>query len=77
VIDTALQVYILTTACAALALITHPSPRARFIGCVIGLAGQPAWMITTWWAAQWGLLALSFVYAGLYLRGIWTHYGRL
>jgi hypothetical protein len=76
-IEAAVQIYILTSATLALALLTHLSPRMRFAGFVIGLAGQPGWLISTWWAQQWGIFAVALVYTGLYARGVWTHYGRL
>jgi len=44
--------------------------RARRWACVIGLAGQPFWMHATFVAEQWGIFALSFVYAAGWARGI-------
>ena len=72
-IATALQAYIVVTAIAALACISDWSPRMRLAGYLIGLAGQPAWLVTTWWAEQWGLFAVSIVYTALYARGAWVH----
>jgi hypothetical protein len=77
VIELAVQVYIFGTAALALACLTQLSPRRRFAGFVIGLAGQPGWLLSTWWAGQWGLFAAALLYTGLYAHGIWTHHGRL
>jgi hypothetical protein len=76
-IDTCLQAYIYLTACAAIACMTHPSPQRRFLGYVVGLAGQPAWLWTSWSAHQWGVVAVAVVWTAFYFRGVWTHYGRL
>jgi hypothetical protein len=37
--------------------------------CVFGLAAQPFWFATAWDARQFGVLALCFVYAWLWVRG--------
>lgn len=36
---------------------------------VIGLIGQPFWLIATWKAEQWGIFALCFVYAFAWAKG--------
>lgn len=52
------------------------SVRSRRWACVFGLVAQPFWMVATWQAAQWGIFALSFVYAAGWLRGFWNHWVR-
>lgn len=46
----------------------------RRFACLFGMAAQPAWMWSTWNAGQWGIFALSFVYAAGWARGIWTYW---
>lgn len=51
-----------------------PAARARRWAPIIGLAAQPFWMVATWQAAQWGIFALSIVYAIGWARGIRTYW---
>jgi hypothetical protein len=73
VIDTFLQSYIWATAVLALYFVTESAPRRQFIGCVIGLAGQPAWIWVTWQTGQLGMLCVSILYATFYGRGLFGH----
>lgn len=43
--------------------------------CVFGMLGQPFWFWATWEAQQWGMFALSAVYAAAWMRGAWVHWG--
>jgi hypothetical protein len=52
-------------------LANDPVASRRRWACVIGLAAQPAWMYSSYTAGQWGIFALSFVYAAGWMRGIW------
>lgn len=51
-----------------------PATRAQRWAPVLGLIAQPFWIITTWQAEQWGMLALSLVYTAAWLRGIRTYW---
>ncbi len=73
----ALQLWLFGCSVIAIACLTSPVNRTRFIGCVVGLLGQPAWLASTFTGEQWGIFALSLIYTALYARGAWTHYGRL
>jgi len=42
--------------------------------CIFGLARQPFWFWATWKAEQWGILALCFVYAYSWARGLRTYW---
>lgn len=53
----------------------HRLERQRW-ACLVGLAAQPFWAYATWNAAQWGIFALSFVYAASWCRGIWNFWLR-
>jgi hypothetical protein len=63
---------------ASIWLANDPRESHRRWACVIGLVAQPFWMWATWQAAQWGIFALSFVYAAGWARGVrhhWWHRG--
>lgn len=47
---------------------TRPSWQ-RF-ACIFGIIAQPFWMYATWEASQFGIFALSFVYAAGWARGV-------
>ncbi len=44
---------------------------ARGLGHPGGLCGQPFWVVSTWRARQWGMLALSLAYALVWGGGVW------
>lgn len=50
------------------------SARLRRWAPVVGLCGQPAWLIYSWQAEAWGLMALSVVYTAVYVRGIYVQF---
>lgn len=56
---------------ASIWLANNPQPNWRRWACIIGLAAQPAWMYSSWTAGQFGIFALSFIYAAGWIRGIW------
>lgn len=41
----------------------------RRLACLFGLAAQPFWFYETASAGQWGIFAISFVYAYSWYRG--------
>lgn len=60
---------------AAAALLSQDANAARRrYACLFGLAGQPFWFYASWKAQQWGIFALSAVYALAWLRGFATHW---
>jgi hypothetical protein len=40
----------------------------------IGLAGQPFWIYTAYQNKQWGILILSIVYGGVWIKSILTYW---
>jgi hypothetical protein len=48
----------------------------RRYACLFGLASQPFWFYATYQAGQWGIFALSFLYALSWLRGFRQHWWR-
>lgn len=62
--------------CGVLSIWMSQSPYAstRRWAPWIGLVAQPFWMWETYHAQQWGIFALSFVYAAGWIRGIRTYW---
>jgi hypothetical protein len=50
------------------------NPTGRKWAPVIGLAGQPFWLVFAMDAAAWGLLALVAAYTAVYLRGVYVQW---
>lgn len=67
------QGVILTTGALAIWLVQDRRARVRWWGCLIGLAGQPAWAAAAIGAEQWGVLAITGVYAVVWVRGLVRH----
>lgn len=57
------QIWIGTFGFAAIALVNVRNLRLRRWGPVMGLISQPGWFYATWQAQQWGIFALSVLYA--------------
>ena len=66
------QALILVTGPAAIGL-SQIEPTKRW-ACVIGLLGQAGWFHATWIAEQWGMFGASFVYAAMWLIGLFRHW---
>jgi hypothetical protein len=64
------QIVIAVCGMSSVWLSQSPVYRSRRWACVIGLVAQPFWMHATFIAEQWGIFALSFVYAAGWMRGI-------
>lgn len=58
----------------ALYMATGHNTRARRWAPLVGLAGQPFWIIFAVQAGAWGLLALSIAYSAVYVRGAWIQW---
>lgn len=58
----------------ALYMATGHNLRARRWAPLIGLAGQPFWVLFALDAGAWGLLALSMAYSAVYVRGAWLQW---
>lgn len=69
-VDAALQGTILITGALAIWLVQDHRARVRWWACVIGLAGQPAWAAAAYGAEQWGVLAITAVFAVVWARGL-------
>jgi len=43
-------------------------------GCIFGILAQPFWFHTTYVNEQWGIFALSFIYAAVWLIGFYNYW---
>jgi hypothetical protein len=68
------QFGIALTGTVAIFLTQSKSAEARRYACLFGIAGQPFWIYETWFATQWGMFALTFLYTLAWLKGIYTHW---
>ncbi|WP_373785430.1 hypothetical protein [Delftia acidovorans] len=41
---------------------------------VFGIVGQPFWFYASWQTEQWGIFAVSIIYAGAWARGLWVYW---
>lgn len=67
-LDAAAQTIITCTGCASLYLMASQQPRTRAWAGIIGLAGEPFWMLTAYLNGQWGIVALAVVYGVNWIR---------
>ena len=42
--------------------------------CIFGILGQPFWFYAAWQADQWGIFAVSVLYALAWMKGLWIHW---
>lgn len=67
------QIGIACTGCAAIWLVGRKEDWRRW-GFVIGLLGQPFWIMTALEHRQWGVLLLSCFYGYAWANGVWNHF---
>lgn len=70
------QLGIALTGVTAIFLTQSKSPRLQRYACLFGLAGQPFWIWSAISAEQWGILALTALYAAAWAKGVWVHWLR-
>jgi hypothetical protein len=68
------QLLIVICGPTAIALSQARERRVARWACIVGLVAQPAWFWATWSAGQWGMFAVSFLYAAAWLVGIRNHW---
>lgn len=68
------QIVIACCGVSSLWLSQSPNFDARRWAPILGLAAQPAWLYASVVAEQWGIVALSFVYAAGWMRGLRTYW---
>lgn len=70
------QVGIACTGVTAIFLTQTKSAELQRFACLFGLAGQPFWIWSAISAEQWGILALTTLYAFAWGKGVWLHWLR-
>jgi hypothetical protein len=70
------QIVIVLCGVSSIWLSQSPDFESRKWAPIIGLAAQPFWMYASWIAEQYGIFALSLVYAAGWIRGIRTYWAR-
>lgn len=58
----------------ALWLAMGASARGRRWAPLIGLCGQPCWIVFAVQSKAWGLLVLALAYSAVYARGAWVQW---
>jgi len=48
--------------------------KARRWAPVFGMLGQPFWFYASWQAQQWGIFAVSVLYALAWMKGLWVYW---
>lgn len=49
---------------------------SRRWACIFGMLGQPFWFYASWHAEQWGIFAVSVLYAFAWMKGLWVYWIR-
>lgn len=70
------QLGIACTGVTAIFLTQCKSAELQRFACLFGIAGQPFWIWSALAAEQWGILALTTLYAFAWAKGCWTHWLR-
>lgn len=63
------QIIIMLSSCVAISLLTTGTEKARRVGSLIGLIGQPFWLWSTFEAGQWGMFVVSAWFTYRYIVG--------
>jgi hypothetical protein len=53
---------------------TGKSEAGRKWAPLVGLIGQPAWLLFGYQQQAWGLLLISSAYTLVYVRGVWVQF---
>lgn len=68
------QIAIALLGAAAAFLSQASTEAARRWACIFGIVGQPFWFWASWHANQWGVFAVSVLYALAWVRGFWLYW---
>jgi hypothetical protein len=68
-----LQLGILLPCVAGVASSYLPWRRARFWGALLGLAGQPFWIVDSWQRGQGGVFLASLLFMAVWSGGVWSN----
>ena len=64
------QIIIALTGVVAIFLTQSKDASWHKYACLVGILGQPFWMMATYQSEQWGMFVLTLFYTLAWLRGI-------
>lgn len=70
------QIAIAILGAAAAWLSQARGENARRWACIFGMLGQPFWFYASWKVGQWGVFAVSMLYALAWMKGVWVYWIR-
>jgi len=68
------QIFLLVTGATAVWLSQDTREHVRKYAPIFGLLSQPFWFYASFTAGQWGIFAISFVYAYAWCRGFYNQW---
>lgn len=68
------QVFIALTGAIAIWLAQSVDYERRRWACLVGLAGQPFWIYSSWEAEAWGMFAVTLLYTAAWSRGAYDNW---
>jgi len=69
-----IQIYIFITEAVAMWLTQQHREHWRKYAPIIGLAGEPAWIYSSYASEQWGIFGLSLIYTYIWAIGFKTYW---
>lgn len=76
-LDFIAQIAIIITGLASMYLIASQEAKTRMYAAILGMAGEPFWIITALIAEQWGVIILAVIHAATWARVFWKNYRSL
>jgi hypothetical protein len=73
--NTLIQIALAVFGLTAMWMAMGHNAKGRKWAPVVGLCGQPAWMLFSWQSQAWGLMLLSVAWSLVYVRGIAVQWG--
>ncbi|MCX4187182.1 hypothetical protein [Methylophaga sp. OBS4] len=70
------QMIIAVTGVIAIFLTQSSNPNIQKYACLVGVVGQPFWMMATYQSGQWGMFVLTLFYTLAWCRGIYNFWFR-
>jgi len=67
------QVMLFICGAGAIWLVSRKEDWKRW-GYIVGMCGQPFWLITAWHNQQWGIIVLTLFYAYSWGQGIYFYW---
>lgn len=72
-LDILAQIGIMVFGCLSIWFVSRREHWRRW-GYIFGMCGQPFWIFTTLYHEQWGIAAVTLIYAYSWGQGIWFYW---